>query len=557
MSQTERWDCVFEILRGPMAGSGPYTLRGPIIRLGSNPGPGGLRLVGYRGLDARQCVVSAYTGGSASIAPVGTNQVRVAPHPNVKWKEMDPITGPVFLNAGCAIHLGPVGRGATLRFVECRRLGGWEQGNLVSHGVGSAPSREAIQATPMGAPPAAIDAASVGQIRTTTIPAWFIGCLFLLASGTMTSFVAIGALVLFQQDVTAIGPVVDVDDRGDAVDPFDDNYNEALYSDLEKPFWTFVMEPNIRASKRTELTAVNEWDTVFYKQTTKMLEKKAKNWSVYRTLDRVRGDYGTVVMAMRKAGLPEVFAGIPYGESRYNTWPDSSPVCASGYWHFMPETVFQVREYKGVDMELRGCTLKGRPEKWTPSSPYVPSGVSTRGHIYTQNNKCLISSCDRDDRGDVHKSTAGAIAFLREPWSDPLLRASGSGVQMSILSVNTGYNDARYGPKKPDNVLPRYEKWLKNNDSADGHLFYGQNITTATWDYTKATQPRNGSVFSAQTQHYAYPIVAIHFLAVCYYATNYGTEPAFAPWKTHLRKDGYCRSLDIPMAEEVNKRRRR
>ena len=36
------------------------------------------------------------------------------------------------------------------------------------------------------------------------------------------------------------------------------------------------MEPNIRASKRTELTAVNEWDTVFYKQTTKMLEKKAK-----------------------------------------------------------------------------------------------------------------------------------------------------------------------------------------------------------------------------------------------------------------------------------------
>jgi len=556
VTQTERWDCVFEILRGPMAGSGQHTLRGPIIRLGSNPGPGGLRLVGYRGLDARQCVVSAYSGGSASVAPVGTNQVRVAPHPNVKWKEMDPITGPVFLNEGCAIHLGPVGRGATLRFVECRRLGGWEQGSLVSHGVGSTPSVEAVRAAPSGAPPAAIDAASVGQIRTTTIPAWFIGCLFLLASGTMTSFLAIGALLWFQQDVTAIGPIVDVEDIGDAVDPFDNNYNEDLYSDVEKPFWTFVMEPNIRVSKRSELTAVSEWDTVFYKQTSKMLEKKAENWSIYRTLDRVRGDYATVVMAMRKANLPEVFAGIPYQESWYNTIPYASPVCAAGYWHFMPETVVQVREHRGVDMELRGCTLKGRPEKWTPSSPYVPSGIARKGHLYTQNNKCLISSCDVDDREDVHKGTLGAIAFLREPWEDPLIRASGSAVQISILSVNTGYDDARYGPKKRDNVLPRYQQWNEAKPG-QGQVFYGENITTSNWDPKNPSQPRNGSLFSAQAQHYAYQVVATHFLAVCYYATNYGNEPAFAPWKRYLRKDGYCRNIDVPMAEEVNKRRSR
>ena len=46
----------------------PVSLSPPVVRIGSNPGPGGLRLEGYRGLDDRQAVISAYDGGTVAIA---------------------------------------------------------------------------------------------------------------------------------------------------------------------------------------------------------------------------------------------------------------------------------------------------------------------------------------------------------------------------------------------------------------------------------------------------------------------------------------------------------
>ena len=132
MAQQERWDVDLNILNGPQAKLGVQTLRGPVVRIGADPGPGGLKLGGYRGLDARQCVITVYDGGSAQVAPVGTNQVRLAPHRNVNWGEIDPLVGPQFLAPGCALHLGPVGRGATVEFVKCRRLGEWQQGVIQS-----------------------------------------------------------------------------------------------------------------------------------------------------------------------------------------------------------------------------------------------------------------------------------------------------------------------------------------------------------------------------------------------------------------------------------------
>ena len=59
----ERWDIVLRFLDGPMAAQGDETCRGPVVRIGSNPGPGGLKLTGYRGLDDRQAVITAYDGG--------------------------------------------------------------------------------------------------------------------------------------------------------------------------------------------------------------------------------------------------------------------------------------------------------------------------------------------------------------------------------------------------------------------------------------------------------------------------------------------------------------
>ena len=59
MSQ-ERWDIVLRFLSGPLALQGDLVLRGPVVRLGANPGPGGLSLDGYRGVDDRQAVITAY-----------------------------------------------------------------------------------------------------------------------------------------------------------------------------------------------------------------------------------------------------------------------------------------------------------------------------------------------------------------------------------------------------------------------------------------------------------------------------------------------------------------
>ena len=106
MSQ-ERWDVKLRFLEGPLAFQGDVVYRGPLVRMGANPGPGGLKLEGYRALDDRQAVIQSYDGGTVSIAPVGTNQVRVAPHENQDWNEIPPIRGPVFLSPGTAFHLGP------------------------------------------------------------------------------------------------------------------------------------------------------------------------------------------------------------------------------------------------------------------------------------------------------------------------------------------------------------------------------------------------------------------------------------------------------------------
>ncbi|MBT3219543.1 MAG: hypothetical protein HN348_10670, partial [Proteobacteria bacterium] len=208
MSQ-ERWDVVLKVLNGPLAAMGEQVFRGPVVRIGANPGPGGLKLTGYRGLDGRQCVVTAYDGGSVSVAPVGTNQARMAPHPNVKWKEIDPLRGPEYLSDGCALHLGPVGRGCTIEFVESRRLGVWETGRLASEAAGQG---QVAQMGRMGQPgqgpvPVAIDARSVGQVRASNVPIWFLGILFLMALGTATIILIIGVWVFLQREVVSLGPV--------------------------------------------------------------------------------------------------------------------------------------------------------------------------------------------------------------------------------------------------------------------------------------------------------------------------------------------------------------
>jgi len=553
VSQQERWDVVLKLLNGPMKGVGEQKLRGPVIRLGANPGPGGVQLAGYRGLDARQCVITAYTGGSASVAPVGTNQIRLAPHSNVNWRDIDPINGPEYLTPHCALHLGPVGRCATIEFVRCEKFGQWQEGQLASEAA-DVPGEvgRGDPTRPNGPVPASYDARRVGMVRSSMVPLWFLGCMTTMSGVTVALLVLIGAFRLLIVQRQAPGPVEEGMEFYQSVDASTfSEQDELLLQGLEQGYHAFVVTPNIEAAgsmAKPEWEQISHFDPMFMRFVTKSVDKHLSSWSFFRRLDAVHVEYAKVVLSMRKAGLPEVFAAIPYQESRYKA-SMTSPACAEGYWQFMPETALRVDRQSGQSFRVRNCSFIGSPDaKWTPTDIAAPPNVYKNAD-YIRDRRCIIDTCAIDDRKNLDKSTAAAAWTLAEAWNDPVLAESGSAVQLVITSHNAGYDDARFGPKysKRFNVKPAYQRWVKKNGESQGVFFTGQNIRCPNWDDRSPC----GAAYMAETQHYAYNIVAQHLLAVCYYARNYGENPAFTPWRKYVSSDGYCDAMDIPTNEEV------
>lgn len=557
MTQQERWDVVLKVLNGPLAASGEQVVRGPVVRLGANPGPGGLKLGGYRGLDARQATITAYTGGTASVAPVGTNQVRLAPHPNVNWSEIDPIGGPEYLSPGAAVHLGPVGRGATVEFVECRRLGQWQEGRLASDvaevqggaAVRASAYQGAMQATRHL--PAAYDARRVGRIQSSYAPFWFLGCAFLLSTAAGSVILALGLALIVRRNITKLGPVEEGVEFYDHIDLAIDEVDPLLYEGLHQAFFKFVMEPNIAAAEAESrgFEKPETWDTRFFEYTTASVNKHVQSWAFFTRLESVHVEYAKVVLATRKAGLPEVFAAIPYQESRYQP-SITSEVCAEGYWQFMPEVAYRLGTLNGMDFRVANCTFRGAPSVlWSPTELAPPRGVRENGP-YMDAGQCMIERCQIDDRKDLEKSTAAALFTLGEAWKDPLLAGSLSNVQLTISSHNAGYDDGRFGDryKKRVNIKPAYASWIASHGESAGIQFVGQQIRCPG---TGAELGTCDSALAAETQHYAYTIVAQHILAVCYYAKNYGEEAAFQPWRVYVGDEGYCKAFKIPSKDEV------
>jgi hypothetical protein len=534
---------------------GEQVLRGPVVRLGANPGPGGVQLTGYRGLDARQCVITAYKGGSAAVAPVGNNQVRVAPHANVKWKEIDPIPGPVYLTDNCAIHLGPVGRGATVEFVECRRFGTWERGRLASEVEQS--SAGAAAAGSRGAVPQSFDARKVGTVRASTAPIWFMGCLFLLMGTTFVLLISIGGYQWATREVVSLGPVEEGYEFYESVDLTTTALNPDLYKGLEKPFFDFVMRHNqeVAGTAQKGLDKPENWDTRFLQFTTAQLQQQVKAWSIFRTLDQVRKEYSDVVLMLREADLPEVFAAIPYQESRYFKVRQASVVCAMGYWQFMPEVALRVERTTKLEFRVRDCSLQGVSDyKWNPTLLAPPKPIHTAEYVMVDNGekRCLIERCAVDDRTDLKKSTKAAMHTLKEAYDDRLLRRSGSAVQITIASHNAGYDDSRFGLSGRSNLKTSYGTWASEHGESEGPHFYGRNILTAS----HLEKKWNGSKLPPETQHYVYSVVAQHLLAVCYYASNYPEDRAFADWRHHVSdEDGYCRQFEVPSSSDVRSRK--
>jgi len=496
-------------------------------------------------------VITAYAGGSVSVAPVGTNQIRLAPHPNVKWKEIDPITGPEFLSDGCALHLGPVGRGATIEFIEARRLGVWEKGRLASEiadvSSGAAPGAQAGGTGPVPA------SYKVGSVRTSTAPFWFLGCMFLMSSSTAVSLVAIGAFALFQRDVADLGPAEPGYEFYESVDIENAEIDQSLFEGLQQPFYEFIMAPNIAAAggAHSGHESPERWDQTFLQYTTASVDLHVRAWKVFRRLEAIKSEYAKVVTQLRAEGLPEVFAAIPYQESRYKPGLQSF-VCAKGYWQFMPEVALRVEKKAGLPFRVRDCKFKGANVKWSPTELAPPAGVKQNG-VYMDGGECQIDGCAVDDRLDLKKSTDAAMYTLGEAYQDRTLRSSGSVVQLTIASHNAGYDDSRFtGRQKRANILNAYNKWIKKEGKERGPHFYGDNIRCRSHD----SDSWCGGGIPAETQHYVYSIVAQHFLAVCYYAQNYGEERAFQPWVQYVTRDGYCKSaFKVPSKSEVLSRK--
>ncbi len=563
MSASERWDVVVKVLDGPLSGLGEQTLRGPVVRIGVSPGPGGLALTGYRGLDARHAVITAYDGGTVTIGPVGSNQVRIAPHPNVNWKEIDPVGSPQYLNAGGAIHLGPIGRGATLEFVKAQRLGQWTQGGLASEA--SAANSAGIKNPSIQQIPTAYNARGnrVGVISTQMAPVWFLGCLMLMATFASMIVLSVGGWYFLGKDIK-LGPKIE----GEYFEDFATVNREELEASglmegLEEPFNAFVMKYNAEASGRKELAADSKkWDREFYDRVAASVLQHVQFKRTFRRFDVIKDNYSEVTQIIHENDMPEVFAGIPYRESTY--LPDiQSNACARGWWQFMPEVANRMK------MKVKSCHFSDAEGTWEPAPTDVtpPAGLFKNAKYINANAQCRITKCDVDERTNLAKSTQAALDTFKEPWADPVLRDSGALVQITILSHNAGYDDGRYGVAKKSNLLPAFKKYAKTVSSDEYPNFYGNMILCTNPDdmpkpevgkegiplANNAPQGDNycGSILHAETQHYAYPIVARHILAVCYYGKNYSDMKGFEGWSKYGIDKHYCTNFNIPAPGDI------
>ena len=562
MSQ-ERWLVVLRVVNGPLAAMGPQTFRGPIVRIGANPGPGGFKLTGYRGLDARQCVISVYDSATAQVTPVGTNQVRQAPHDQVKWKDIDPMSGPEYLSQGCVLHLGPVGRGCTMQFVEARALGEWAGGGIASQAADVGDFQQLSQTAVGGGamPPASYDARRARQVSASGVPLWFFGIAGTMVALSMLAVTIVLIAVLGKQDVEELGPVAEGVEYYPFVDLKAEPLNAKLRDGLRQPFYDFVVHPSREragADRQDYLADSNNWDQKYYDYVTAASQQISGGWAFFVRLEAIKGSYAQVVGQMQAAKMPEVFAAIPYHESRYKPEMESG-ICAKGFWQYMPEVAHRLGTLNGLNFDTAGCSFKGHD----PSYRFTPEKLAPPGRRFAYADKegekwlCKIERCQRDDRTDLTLSTDAAVFTLGEALRDNEIAESGASVPMAIMSHHMGYDDARFS-KPGVGVLHAYKRWRKNVSRERWSDFYGANITVASINpdkYFYAKEEWLGSVLPPNTQHYGYQITAEHIVAVCYFAKNHATKfGEFGGWSKYAKDGGYCGQFRIPSPDEVRKR---
>ncbi len=310
---------------------------------------------------------------------------------------------------------------------------------------------------------------------------------------------------------------------------------------LEQPFFDFVMEPNAERSERSELRRFERWDSALYQDVVAKIAELSTDTELYTRLEEVSEEWAAVLTATREAGLPEVIAAIPYEESRY-TREFQSMACAKGYWQFMPETAHRMEHTLGIPLRVQDCRFDDEPDVlWSPTRMAVPK---LRDRDYQTNAGCRIPArrgCAIDDRTDLDLSTKVALAELAQAWEQAEVRDSGAAVQLTIAVHNIGFDDGRFDIQRPWNVLPSLRAWAPAHKDEEIPHFYGLQTRCLDNDCLK--------LLRGPTAAYVVETIALHMVAVCYYASNHPQVAAFQPWQRYA--DTYCPTLDPPSAAEV------
>ncbi|MBM74233.1 MAG: hypothetical protein CMK59_02425 [Proteobacteria bacterium] len=533
----ERWDIEVLFLNGPLSKQGPMWFQGPVVRIGKQPGVSGMSLRSYQGVATVHATIQAYSGAQITLSGIEPHEVRVANHERVNWAQVRPLRKGVYLNQGDVVHIGALDKGCRFKFLRAKTFE-WRQTHMLSN-------------TDQSQDQLIYNQIETTRINPSTIPPWFIQSLLAIL------FVSLGGVAVIAIDwLKPEHPISGAQYVG--YNHYDyatlkDDVEPVLLSGFQSPFSDFVMSHNAEASGYDDIRDdVELWDKAFYRLTVSQVKRTASYKGFWKRLDEIRADYSYVVSMLRQSDLPEVLAGIPFQESKYDNTLQS-PVCANGIWQFMPETG------KRMGLDIRKCRFKGSSKPvFTPTDLAPPYRSINAKYIEKTGDGsplCRITSCSTDERTDLELSTEAAIKLLEETWSDDELSASGSLVQATILAHNAGYNDKPYlGKTKKTNILPAYRAYMKKKKTDYGTTFYGDNITCVgdkKLDKIKNAGDRCGGFIPNQSQPYGYLVVAQHILAVCYYAKNYANDQAFSKWEKYTTEQGYCSLINVPTSAEA------
>ena len=132
--------------------------------------------------------------------------------------------------------------------------------------------------------------------------------------------------------------------------------------------------------------------------------------------------------------------------------------------------------------------------------------------------------------------------MFEQPYhDDDLIRRSEWRFKPRSWSHNTGADerhDRESGPRQW-NIRPALERFINRNGQEQAARFYGESITCVGKEYSGIANSNGATVcLLIQYQQYAYSVTAVHFLAVCYYAMNYGGDEPFRNMAQTVAKTG-------------------